>query len=70
METTTLKISGMTCGGCVNSVTKVLSNVPGVSAVDVSLEKAAAVVRYDPVRAGMSDFKRAIEDAGFELSAA
>ena len=68
METQTLKISGMTCGGCVKSVTKVLSEVPGVSAVDVSLEKGAAVVSFDPVRTGATDFKRAVEEAGFEVA--
>ena len=35
METTQLKVGGMTCGGCANSVKKVVSALPGVSAVDV-----------------------------------
>ena len=44
METVTLKISGMTCGGCVNSVRKVIAALNGISAVDVSLERAQATV--------------------------
>jgi len=40
----TYNISGMTCGGCVASVEKALSTVPGVTAVDVSLEKNEAEV--------------------------
>lgn len=67
METTDLKIEGMTCGGCVKSVTNVLQGVPGVSKVDVSLERGAATVQYDPQQAGRPQFKQAIEDAGFDL---
>jgi copper chaperone len=67
METTTLRIDGMTCGGCVKSVTNVLKAVPGVAAVDVTLSPGAAVVRYDPAQAGEPQFRQAIEDAGFDL---
>ena len=67
METKNLQISGMTCGGCVRSVTNVLKAVPGVEQVDVSLEKACATVKFDPAQAGTPQFKEAIEDAGFEL---
>ena len=31
MATTTLNIQGMTCNGCVNSVTRVLTGIAGVS---------------------------------------
>ena len=31
METTTLKVDGMSCGGCVKSVTNVLAALPGVA---------------------------------------
>ncbi len=67
METKDLQISGMTCGGCVRSVTNVLKALPGVDQVDVSLEKASATVKYDPAKTGTPQFKAAIEDAGFEL---
>lgn len=32
-----LSVTGMTCGGCVNSVQKVLAALPGVQRVEVSL---------------------------------
>ena len=67
METTTIKVSGMTCQGCVRSVTRVLQAVPGVDAVDVSLEKGEAQLRFDPARAGATEFRKAVEDAGFEV---
>jgi len=67
VETITLKIKGMTCGGCVKSVTKVLQNIAGVSGVNVSLEQNTAMVSYDPAMATPAQFKSAIEDAGYEV---
>ena len=37
MNTIHLDVQGMTCGGCVKSVTSALSRLPGVSAVSVDL---------------------------------
>jgi copper chaperone len=69
MESTTeLKIKGMTCGGCVASVKRVLEGLPGVKSADVSLADARATVRYDANTANAAQFKQAIEDAGFEAS--
>ena len=68
METTTIKVSGMTCQGCVRSVTRVLQAVPGVDAVEVSLGKGEAELRFDPARAGAPAFRKAVEDAGFEVA--
>jgi copper chaperone len=67
METTTeLKIEGMTCGGCVASVKRVLEGLPGVKNADVSLADGRATVRYDASTANTEQFRQAIEDAGFE----
>lgn len=68
METATLKVNGMTCMGCVNSVKKVLTAVDGVQSVDVALETAQATIVYDAARANPGQFKTAVEDAGFEAS--
>ena len=35
METTVLKVGGMSCGGCVKSVTNVLTALPGVAKAEV-----------------------------------
>ncbi|MCX7171416.1 MAG: heavy-metal-associated domain-containing protein [Proteobacteria bacterium] len=66
METTVLKVTGMSCGGCVKSVTQVLLNLPGVSKAEVSLERGEAVVGYDPDKATRQDMQRVIDEAGFE----
>lgn len=67
METLTLNIKGMTCGGCVKSVTSVLKNIAGVSGVEVSLEQNRATISYDPAEAKPAQFKSAIEDAGYDV---
>lgn len=67
METLTLGIKGMTCGGCVNSITNVLQPITGVSTVTVSLELNNAIITYDPNKAKPAQFKAAIEDAGFDV---
>jgi copper chaperone len=68
METTVLKVSGMSCGGCVKSVTKVLSELPGVAKAEVTLQPGEAKVEFDPARVGRDAMKQAIDDAGFEAS--
>ncbi len=67
METITMNVKGMTCGGCVASVTRVLKAVPGVADVAVTLQPGVAKVTYDAAQTGTPAFKTAIEDAGFEV---
>jgi copper chaperone len=69
METTTLKIRGMTCGGCVASVQRVLRELDGVENADVSLADSTATVQYEPARVKPADLHAAIEDAGYEVVA-
>jgi copper chaperone len=68
MDSITMKIGGMTCGGCAATVTRVLRAVNGVSSVDVSLEQAAARVEYDPGAATREQLTAAVEAAGFDAS--
>lgn len=67
MQTEIVKIQGMTCMGCVNSVKNVLEKLPGVSSTDVSLEQKQATIQYDATTTNVNQFKNAIEDAGFEV---
>ena len=68
MQTVTLGVSGMTCGGCVRSVTNVLKALDGVAKADVSLEKANAVVEFDPAKVQLAALRRSVEEAGFEVA--
>ena len=68
METTTIKVDGMSCGGCVKSVTGVLTALDGVAKAEVSLEQKQAVVEFDAGKLTRDQLKAVIEDAGFEAS--
>ena len=68
METIQLGVKGMSCGGCVKSVTGVLQKIPGVGSVDVSLEQQRAAITYDPSQADPAQFRQAIEGAGFSVA--
>lgn len=69
MQTETLKVSGMTCGGCVASVTRSLEQVPGVEDVNVSLEAGEARVQYDEGKTSSDQLKSAVKNAGYEVDA-
>ncbi|MCF8176579.1 MAG: copper ion binding protein [Burkholderiaceae bacterium] len=66
METTTIKVEGMSCGGCVKSVTGVLTALDGVAKAEVSLEQKQAVVEFDAAKTTRDQLKAVIEDAGFD----
>ncbi|MDK9703288.1 MAG: cation transporter [Sulfuritalea sp.] len=68
METTTIKVDGMSCGGCVKSVTGVLTALDGVTKAEVSLEQKQAVVEFDAGKVTRDQLKAVIEDAGFDAS--
>ena len=69
MNEITLTVTGMTCGGCVASVQRVLSAIPGVQRVEVSLTPAQARVVFDPARTDRATLEKAIVVAGFGVTA-
>ena len=67
MGTQTFTVTGMTCSHCVNSVTEEVSEVAGVTAVDVVLETGAVTVTAD----GAIDadaVKAAVVAAGYSVA--
>ncbi|AXE32700.1 hypothetical protein DK842_13840 [Chromobacterium phragmitis] len=63
-----LNIDGMTCGGCVKSVTGLLSGMAGVSDAQVSLEDKQARVAYDAEVVSPQELAAAVADAGFDVT--
>lgn len=61
----TFTISGMSCGGCVNSLTRVLKTVPGIEPLKIEVGKAQ--LRLDE-RANSQIVKDAVARAGFEVT--
>ena len=66
MENSVIKVGGMSCQGCVKSVTGALTGVSGVVSVDVSLERGEAAVTFDPQVVALPALRQVIEEAGFD----
>ena len=67
MSTETYTVTGMTCGHCVSSVTEEVSELPGVTDVQVELESGRVTVTADaPV--GEDKVRAAVEEAGYSLT--
>lgn len=64
-RTITLAIENMTCPTCPPTVKKALSAVPGVSKVEVSLEKQNAVVTFDDAKTTIKALAKASTNAGY-----
>jgi copper ion binding protein len=63
-----LSVNKMTCENCVTQVTKTLTSIDGVCAVDVSLDKAAATVVYHADKVNTDQMAQAITKAGYTAS--
>lgn len=66
MSTKTFTVKGMTCGNCVRHVTEEVEGVPGVTAVDITLETGAVVVTSDN-DIDEAAIEAAVVEAGYEL---
>lgn len=58
---TMLRVTGMHCRSCVVNIQDNISTVPGVSSVEVSLEKEKATICYDPLKVTVTQLQQAIE---------
>lgn len=67
MQTLTLNIKGMSCGGCVSAIERAVGELFGVSSVAVDLSAAQAVVVYDDSQVKPSAISTVIEEAGFDV---
>ena len=68
MQTETLKVTGMTCGGCVDSVTRALVAVDGVHNVNVSLANKEAKIDFDETMTSTDKLANAVEKAGYGVA--
>jgi copper ion binding protein len=67
MTTATYTVTGMTCGHCVSAVTEEVTQVPGVTSVDVDLATGRLTVTSD---APVDDdaVRAAVDEAGYQLA--
>ena len=67
MNNIVLKVSDMSCGGCVNAVKAALTGVEGVKEAEVSLEEKTARVTSDET-VSADDLVAAVSAAGYSAS--
>jgi copper chaperone CopZ len=70
MKTTRLKVTGMTCGHCVDTVDKTLRNQAGVRNVTVHLGSGAAEVEYEERSVVPEQLVAAVRQSGYEAEVA
>ena len=71
-ETIRFPVAGMTCGSCVNRITRTVQRLDGVTRVRVDLRRETATVRREPALVSNADLAGAVADAGYtaDLAAA
>ena len=67
MKREVLNVKVMTCGGCVDRVTRALTALPGIAAVSVSLPKKQVEVQFDEIRVTIASMRAALHEAGYSL---
>ncbi|KUH86548.1 MULTISPECIES: heavy metal-associated domain-containing protein [unclassified Mycobacterium] len=65
--TTTVTVTGMTCGHCATSVREEISEITGVTGVDVNIASGAVTIdSVGPVEP--AEIRSAVEEAGYRLA--
>ena len=67
MSTTTVTVTGMSCGHCATSVREEIADLPGVHAVDVDLGSGNVTIDSDGAVAATA-IRTAVEEAGYRLA--
>jgi Cu+-exporting ATPase len=62
----TIRIGGMVCATCVQTIEAALRALPGVISANVNLGTEKAYVAFNPSLSTVPDMKKAIEDAGYQ----
>ncbi len=64
---TALKIGGMHCAGCVNSIQYFVSKLDGVKKCEVNLATQKASLEFDPDVVELSKIENAVNEAGYSV---
>jgi copper chaperone len=62
-----LKVEGMTCQHCVQTVTETVGKIKGVEQVDISLEQKEVTIDFDELQTQTEAISTRIVEAGFEV---
>lgn len=70
LTTTRLKVTGMSCGHCADTVQKALRAEPGVRNATVHLDAGAAEVEYEEGRTSPEQLIATVKEAGYDAGMA
>jgi copper chaperone len=65
MQTVTLKVEGMSCGHCVNSVEGAVKSLGASGKVD--LNAGSVTIVFDESKVSLDAIKEAIEEQGYDV---
>jgi Cu+-exporting ATPase len=69
-ETIRFPVWGMTCGSCVNRITRAVRKLDGVTKVTVDLRRETVTVRREPALVSNAALAAAVAEAGYEADLA
>ncbi|MGI0066269.1 MAG: heavy-metal-associated domain-containing protein, partial [Nitrosotalea sp.] len=64
---TALKISGMHCAGCVNSIQNHVTDLKGVTKCEVNLAAEKVTLEFDPTTTDLATIEKAVEEIGYKV---
>lgn len=67
MKTIILKIEGMRCDVCANTIKTFVEKLPGVQMADVSFSERQARILYDPQAIGEDHLLAMVQKPGFRV---
>ncbi len=65
METTTLKLQGMSCAACAKNIEDAIRSVEGVNECSVNFGAEQATIAYDSRKTNLAEIQQAVDDAGY-----
>ena len=68
MKQELIKVEGMTCQHCVQTIMKALKKIRGINTIDVSLDNKEVNVFFDDNEIKLKEITKKIVEVGFELS--
>ncbi len=69
-ETIRFPVRGMTCGSCVNRITRAIRKLDGVTRVSVDLRRETVTVRREPALVSNAALAAAVAEAGYDADQA
>ena len=67
MRQETIKVEGMTCQHCVQTITEALNNITGLNTVNVDLVNKEVSVKFNENETKLQKISEKIIEVGFEL---